>query len=66
MSETIKKSEGVEISVHPFQTLQPDTRPVSEGSDRNKVLGTEVAIIKERTGDLIQSTSGRESKKNQQ
>ena len=45
MSETIKKSEGVEISVHPFQTLQPDTRPVSEGSDRNKVLGTEVAII---------------------
>ena len=67
MSETIKKPEGVEVSIHPFQPLRPDTRPQSQGSDRNKVLETEPKIITtksmEGSTDLIKSTSGRALKK---
>lgn len=54
MIEKIKRGEGVEISVHPFSES-------SNYSDRNKVLGTEVAIIKERTGDFIKLTNNLKS-----
>ena len=38
MSE-IKKS--VEVSIHPFQPLHPDTRPESRDSDRKEVISTD-------------------------
>ena len=59
MSE-IKKS--VEVSIHPFQPLHPDTRPESRDSDRKEVLSTEPKLY-EKGSELVEGTTSRATKK---
>ena len=62
MSE-IKKS--VEVSIHPFQPLHPDTRPESRDSDRKEVISTEPKLYTtvEKGAELVEGTSSRATKK---
>ena len=62
MSE-IKKS--VEVSIHPFQPLHPDTRPESRDSDRKEVISTDPKLYTtvEKGAELVEGTSSRATKK---
>ena len=62
MSE-IKKS--VEVSIHPFQPLHPDTRPESRDSDRKEAISTEPKLYTtvEKGAELVEGTSSRATKK---
>ena len=56
-----KRKDGVEVSIHPFQPLHPDTRPESRSTDRKEILQTEPKIYgtMEGNSDLIQAPSSR-------
>ena len=56
-----KKSRMGEISIHPFQPLSPDLRPLPQESNRKEIIPINQVIHKKT--ELVQSTSSRANKK---